>query len=225
MKPRTIAIVGAESTGKSTLALGLAAALRARGRDVAVVPEYLREFCDLLGRTPRQAEQAAIAAEQTRRIAVARSGHELVVADTSALMIAVYSEHVFGDTSLYAQALADHRRCDLTLLTALDLPWQAGRPAARRPPSPRTGRRACACRVGRVWPARAWASPWSSASGGSRLTAALRAVDRALETPAVDADGSLRWQWFCERCGDAGCERHLLPRWAQLIDDEPGACC
>jgi hypothetical protein len=40
-------------------------------------------------------------------------------------MIAVYSDLVFGDTSLYAAAEAEQRRYGLTLLTALDLPWQA----------------------------------------------------------------------------------------------------
>ena len=40
-------------------------------------------------------------------------------------MIAVYSELVFADTSLYASALAAHRRAQLTLVTALDLPWRA----------------------------------------------------------------------------------------------------
>ena len=39
-------------------------------------------------------------------------------------MIAVYSDFVFADASLYAGALAAQRRCDLTLVTALDLPWQ-----------------------------------------------------------------------------------------------------
>ena len=49
MKPGfVIAIVGAESTGKSTLAAALCAALRAEGHDAAFVPEYLREFCDRL---------------------------------------------------------------------------------------------------------------------------------------------------------------------------------
>ena len=38
-------------------------------------------------------------------------------------MVAVYSDWVFGDRGLYAQALQAHARCDLTLLTALDLPW------------------------------------------------------------------------------------------------------
>ena len=40
-------------------------------------------------------------------------------------MIAVYSDFVFADASLYASALAAQRRCDLTLVTALDLPWRA----------------------------------------------------------------------------------------------------
>jgi nicotinamide riboside kinase len=118
-----VALLGAESTGKTTLAEALGAALRGRGEDVAVVGEYLREFCEAVGRTPRREEQRAIAAEQSRRIDAAAAGAGVVVADTSALMIAVYSDIVFGDTSLYEEAEAAHRRCDLTLLAALDLPW------------------------------------------------------------------------------------------------------
>ncbi|WP_119155740.1 AAA family ATPase [Caldimonas tepidiphila] len=120
-----VALLGAESTGKTTLALALATDLRAAGRDVGVVPEYLREFCDAAGRTPRPDEQTAIAAEQTRRIAEAASRHELVIADTTALMTAVYSDHLFGDASLIPGALQAHAGCALTLLTGLDLPWQA----------------------------------------------------------------------------------------------------
>ena len=51
--------------------------------------------------------------------------HAVVVADTTALMTAVYHHQVFGDDSLDGPALAWQRRCRLTLLTALDLPWQA----------------------------------------------------------------------------------------------------
>ncbi len=105
-----VALGGAESTGKTTL---------------ANVDEVLREFCDEHGRTPHRHEQAGIAAEQTARIEAAASSADVVIADTSALMIAVYSEIVFGDTSLHASALAAHRRAQLTLLMALDLPWRA----------------------------------------------------------------------------------------------------
>ncbi len=118
-----VAILGAESTGKTTLARDLGATLASRKVEVVVVEEYLREFCAAASRTPRREEQRGIAAEQTRRIEVAAGDAQVVIADTTALMIAVYSEIVFGDTSLHAEAAAAHGRCDLTLLTALDLPW------------------------------------------------------------------------------------------------------
>lgn len=121
-----IAIVGAECTGKSTLAQALVPALRQlTGRRVAGVPEGLRTWCAAAGRNPRRDEQAAIAAAQQAAIAQAAAGHDIVVADTTALMTAVYGQHYFGDESLVAPALAAQRDCALTLLTALDLAWQA----------------------------------------------------------------------------------------------------
>ena len=120
-----VALLGAESTGKTTLAGEIAAVLAARGLAVEVVAEVLREFCDAHARTPRHDEQAAIAAEQSARIDAAAARAAVVVADTTALMVAVYSDLVFGDTSLYHDALAAQRRVDLTLVTALDLPWRA----------------------------------------------------------------------------------------------------
>ena len=202
-----VAVVGAESTGKTTLAADLQNALRAEGRHAALVAEYLREFCDREGRTPRQSEQAHIAAEQTRRIEAAAS--QIVIADTTALMIAVYSDIVFGDTSLYASAVEAHRRCGLTLLTALDLPWQADglqRDGAhvQQPVDERL--RATLQRE---------AIPYGvvAGAGSDRLASALKAVRHALKTPAAeDESGSNpKWRWVCDRCGDADCERHLLP--------------
>ena len=203
-----IALLGAESTGKTVLSAALANALATPARRVAVVPEYLREFCDRHGRTPRPAEQARIAAEQTRRIEAAAQGHDLVVADTTALMIAVYSDHVFGDTGLYASALADHARSDLTLLTALDLPWQADGlqrdgPHVREPVDAAVRNALVGANV---------AYSVVSGSGNARLEAALACVQRAL-APPPEADQQVRWQWHCERCGDMACERHaLLPK-------------
>ncbi len=120
-----VALLGAESTGKTTLAEAVGARLSVGGRRVVVVPEYLRDFCLANGRVPRRDEQAGIAAEQTRRIAAARAGAELVIADTTAVMVAVYSDLLFGDTSLYDDALAAQRAMALTLLTLNDVPWQA----------------------------------------------------------------------------------------------------
>jgi nicotinamide riboside kinase len=202
-----ITLLGAESTGKTTLARDLGAALAAPDRSVAVVGEYLREFCDRHGRTPRRNEQAGIAAEQTQRIAAAALAHDVVVADTSALMIAVYSEHVFGDTSLYIDALAAHARCDLTLLTALDLPWRADG-------LQRDGPQVCVPIDARVRRALGGAGLPFAVVGGrheTRLANALAAARRAL-APALPPDAPQRWHGVCERCGDADCERHLLPR-------------
>jgi nicotinamide riboside kinase len=120
-----VTLLGAESTGKTTLAGEIGAALAARGLRAEVVAEVLREFCDREQRTPRRDEQAAIAAAQTARIVAAAQDADVVVADTSALMIAVYSDFVFADRSLYASAIAAQRTFDLTLVTALDLPWRA----------------------------------------------------------------------------------------------------
>lgn len=126
-KAHTVALVGAESTGKTTLAQALAARLRAeRAGLVAWVPEHLREWCAARGRTPRADEQRAILEEQHARIERAAATHDWVIADTTALMTAVYSRHVFNDDSLDDAAAALHRRdVDLTLLTAIDLPWTA----------------------------------------------------------------------------------------------------
>ena len=131
-----IAIVGAESTGKTTLARNLAERLAAAEGArptrpvrpvlrVAWVPEWLREWCEAQGRTPRADEQAAIATVQHERIASAAAAHDIVVCDTTALMTAVYSRIVFGDRSLDAMALALHRSMTHTLLTAIDLPWSS----------------------------------------------------------------------------------------------------
>jgi nicotinamide riboside kinase len=120
-----IAIVGAESTGKTTLAQALAERLRAQtGLRVACVGEWLRQWCDAAGRTPLAHEQASILRAQHERIEAAHEGHDIVVCDTTALMTATYSRLVFGDSSLDARAAELHRRhVTATLVTALDLPW------------------------------------------------------------------------------------------------------
>jgi len=125
-EPIRIAVVGAESTGKTTLASGLTARLaQDSGLRVAWVPEVLREWCERTGRTPLAHEQEAILRTQHERIEAAAALHDVVVCDTTALMTAVYSRLIFDDRSLDERAMALHSRMALTLLTALDLPWVA----------------------------------------------------------------------------------------------------
>ena len=201
-----VAVLGAESTGKTTLCGELGTAFAAEGRDVVVVDEYLREFCDRHARTPRREEQAAIAAEQTRRIEVAAAQHALVIADTTALMIAVYSDHVFGDRTLYADAERAQRHCAVTLLTALDLPWladghQRDGPHVREPVDRKV--RAALARSGVAYSVIGGVGP-------ARLAAARAVIERGL-APEPAVAPTARWHWVCERCGEPDCERHLLP--------------
>ena len=206
-----VALLGAESTGKSDLAAALVAALNAEGRSAVMVAEYLREFCDAQGRTPLQAEQAHIAQVQTERIRQAAQEFDIVVADTTAVMTAAYSDFVFKDKSLYVSALQHHRAYDITLLTALDLPWQPDGlqrdgPHVREPVDAllRTALAGATIDYSVVF-----------GTGAARLESALKVVNRALsESGGNDEEegASGKWHWRCERCGDSSCERLRLPR-------------
>lgn len=171
--PLLLAIVGAESTGKTSLAAALAAHLaQQHGVRSTWVPETLREWCEAFGRTPLAHEQAAILRRQHERIAQAAEQHEMVVCDTTGLMTAVYSRQVFGDRSLDERAVQLHRRMDLTLLMALDLPWvadglQRDGPQVREPVDAKLRELLLRHRL-----------PWAlvSGQGEARLASALAAV-------------------------------------------------
>ncbi|PHV23643.1 nicotinamide-nucleotide adenylyltransferase [Janthinobacterium sp. BJB446] len=116
-----VAILGAESSGKSTLAAALA-----ERYGTVWVPEYLREFVEKQGRVPIAADQFGIARTQVEReaAATARARHFLFC-DTTPLMTVVYSRHYFNGADAPLAALADATQYDLTLVTAPDSPWVA----------------------------------------------------------------------------------------------------
>jgi nicotinamide riboside kinase len=119
-----IAVVGGECTGKTTLCEKLAADLPA----VCVV-EYLRELVDRERRVPLAHDQAGILTTQIEReaaaVAAARSARRWVVCDSAPIATAIYSEIYFGDRGLYGAAAAHHASYALTLLTDVDLAWEA----------------------------------------------------------------------------------------------------
>ncbi len=204
-------MLGAESTGKTQLVKGLTATLRSQGHSVSPISETLRQWCDAAGRTPRADEQAAIAQTHTEHIAQAPDATYLL-ADTTALMTAVYSDLLFGDTTLYAAALEQQRRFDLTLVMGLDLPWaadpQRDGPHSRAPVD--AALRAALAR-GKV--------PYQVVYG--KDVARTRNALNAIETIATHADGmsarsrfslnySQPWVWNCEKCSDPECEHRLF---------------
>ena len=217
---KVIAIVGAESTGKSTLALALAARIGEQtGLRCTVVGEFLREWCDREGRTPRVDEQQAIAAEQQQRIAAAAAAadHDIVVADTTPLMVAIYSHLLFGDDSLLPMAVAAQRSVAVTLLTALDLPWvadghQRDGEHVRVPVDQALRRLMLEHGLG-----------WSvvGGQGAARLDQAFDAVSPLLATLAPAHAGLFSrlaardaampaWRWACEKCDVPDCEHAAL---------------
>jgi len=122
MKPdvQRIVVLGAESTGKSTLAAALAKHYR-----TTWVPEYLRTFVELHQRTPRADEQFMIATTQRQHEADSESlANRFLFCDTSPLMTAIYSEHYFGSVDTALASLAAQYDYAATIVTAPTMPWR-----------------------------------------------------------------------------------------------------
>jgi NadR type nicotinamide-nucleotide adenylyltransferase len=116
-----VAILGAESSGKSTLAEALAAHYQ-----TLWVPEYLREFVDTQGRTPLEPEQISIGRTQLEREALTAADERArgyLFCDTTPLMTAIYSRYIFGQVDAPLAALAAAHDYEVTLVAAPDCPW------------------------------------------------------------------------------------------------------
>lgn len=125
VQPRLICLLGAECTGKTTLARALA-----DHHGGLYVPEYLRQFCEVHRRTPTQHEQAGVleqqvALEEQTLLQARAQGIGHVFCDTSALATAIYSVFYFADSRLLARSMALQKRYALTLLLSPDVPWVA----------------------------------------------------------------------------------------------------
>ena len=223
-KPVRIALLGAESTGKTQLSWGIAEALQSLGLQVSVVPETLREWCEAHNRTPLAHEQLEIAQQHAQRIF--SIDHGWVIADTSPLMTAVYSDFIFQDKSLYAQALLEQASFDITLVMGLDLEWIADglqRDGAHvREPVDSLLRQAL----------QSAGLPFKVIYGQSdaRLSAALMAIQNGLHGLSPELGKNLasiqaiqsqrdvnqyglnqgKMVWRCDLCSDADCEHKLF---------------
>ena len=120
-----VAVIGAESTGKTWLCNALAQWL-----DGTSFEEPLRLWVGQYGRTPQADEQREILrnqrhAEDQALMAAHRAGKGWVFCDSAPLVTAVYSQFYFQDHSLVAEAVAHHRQVySHTLLCGNDLGWQ-----------------------------------------------------------------------------------------------------
>jgi HTH-type transcriptional repressor of NAD biosynthesis genes len=206
----TVALLGGECSGKTTLGLALTRRLNSLGVSAVLVPEHLRTWCEREGRAPLAHEPAAIAADQTRQIdAAAHTGAQVVVADTTALVVAAYSERVFNDHSLLPVSLKAQQKFNFTLLMGLDLPWQADG-LFRNGPGMRADIDAV---LRRELQSAGIAFQTVYGTAEARLQHALRAVGVLLGRPLVAHDPLLEagsGRWTCENCSDPECERRLF---------------
>jgi NadR type nicotinamide-nucleotide adenylyltransferase len=119
---KRIVIIGAESTGKTTLAMALA-----EHYQTTWVPEFGRLYTE--ARRPRgelwhSDEFTFIATEQARmEDALARIANKVLICDTDPFATAIWHERYLGTPSADVQAVASGRAYDLYILTDVDTPF------------------------------------------------------------------------------------------------------
>ncbi|MEU2159013.1 AAA family ATPase [Streptomyces sp. NPDC019396] len=140
---RRIVVIGAESTGTTTLARALARQLRARGgiwSRTGCVPEYGREFSEhrlamLRAERPgatwsdvsfRTEDFPLIARRQAAlEDAAARTGSPVLICDTDAFATTIWHERYMGAPSVEVEEVAARGHADLWLLTDhRDVPFE-----------------------------------------------------------------------------------------------------
>ncbi len=166
---RTIVLHGPESVGKSALAEQLAERLRG-----VAVPEYGRDYCMRHGNAIGMGALAHIARRQTACIANARSAERPVIADTDALMTAVWADMMFGRRS--PSLVAPPAMGDLYLLCDADLPFVDDGLRVFGDPDDRA-RFMALCEAELV--ARGVRRAWVRGAGVARLSCALDAIRAA----------------------------------------------
>jgi len=169
---RRVTLLGAESTGKTTLAEALAAHY-----ETVWAPEYLRAFVDEKGALPTLSDTPAIVrGHLAREDALMPRANRVLFLDTDLVATCVYSRYYFGACPAWVARLSYERSADLYLLTDTDIPWVPD-PGQRDGPAVRDE-------------LQAWfldelemrAVPYLRVSGAldRRMEAAVRAVDAVL---------------------------------------------
>lgn len=119
-----IALVGPESTGKTTLARGLAAHF-----NTTWVREYLRDFSEekLLSenKSIQQSDNLKIVKEQLKLEALAEKyAHRFLFCDTNFIQTKIYSELYFGKSDAFFDYYVKILKYDLYILTQIDVAWE-----------------------------------------------------------------------------------------------------
>jgi NadR type nicotinamide-nucleotide adenylyltransferase len=118
---KKIAIVGPESTGKSTMSIALS-----KHYGVPWVPEYARYYCAALKQECNLQDEinmfhGQVALEES---ILATAETDFIICDTTFLTVKIWSDEFFGKTPQIVIDALTERPYDFYLLLDIDLPWQ-----------------------------------------------------------------------------------------------------
>jgi NadR type nicotinamide-nucleotide adenylyltransferase len=118
---KKIAIVGPESTGKSTASIALA-----KHYNVSWIPEYARYYCAALTADCTLQDEINMfhgqVALEDSILATAES--DFVICDTTFLTVKIWSDEMLGETPQIVLDALKTRIYDFYILLDIDLPWQ-----------------------------------------------------------------------------------------------------
>lgn len=116
-----IAVVGPESTGKSTMTQYLANNLNS-----SYVPEYARYYCkDLKNQYTLQDEMNMFYGQLALEDAISsQARNNILICDTTIITIKIWSDYLFQQTPTEVLTELQHRTYDVYLLMDIDLPWE-----------------------------------------------------------------------------------------------------
>ncbi|MDP3467046.1 MAG: ATP-binding protein [Daejeonella sp.] len=115
-----IAIVGPESTGKSTISRQLALHY-----DTVWVPEYARAYCEkLVAECTWEDEINMFRGQLELEEQISSLANRLLICDTTFITVKIWSDHMFGRAPQEVLDKLPVHNYDLYLLMDIDLPWQ-----------------------------------------------------------------------------------------------------
>jgi NadR type nicotinamide-nucleotide adenylyltransferase len=118
-KPVRIALIGPESSGKTTLCKKIAAHF-----GFPCVEEYARSYLQTLDRPYTLDDIEKIAEMQLHLESAASETAPVLFCDTEFINFKVWCEHVFGNCPAWIKNQITNAPYDLYLLTRADLPWE-----------------------------------------------------------------------------------------------------
>ena len=114
-----VAVIGPESTGKSTLSSGLAEHF-----NTVWVPEFARQYIEKLDRPYTHEDVLAIARGQVElEDQLSAKAQHLLICDTNLVVIRIWLIHKYGTCPEWIDDLIRRRPYEMHLLTNIDIPW------------------------------------------------------------------------------------------------------